>query len=303
MDPWVRPGRPELGRDFRPYTVHRRAGTSRRAIVFVHISKSAGSTMKRALTEAAKASGLQAPFTLFRRTWPKFLKACQDGSDICDRDLYVGTNALGACDYVKRDHCIYATVLRHPIDRIRSSWHYFCQQGAENKKGWHNGQHCDLSVTQWARLQPGLATMELSTNQAPVHWFENQSMSCPLLADAPANVDRAAHLRVALTNVGPVGGASTGPIHALLVDHLAADLRTFASFFHLRIDAVKTSAYRENHRVSESSSSSSSPRESHGLDDHPNVLRELKEILYDDITLYDAVRSQRRDFVQNQTSS
>merc|ERR1711903_178346 len=76
VDPWIKPGRAAErvpSRPFAPYVapqpVKRAAKTS---IVFVHISKSAGSTMKKALAHAA-----------------------------CRADLYAGTNAFGACEYVE----------------------------------------------------------------------------------------------------------------------------------------------------------------------------------------------------------
>ena len=58
----------------------------RSAIVFVHISKSAGSTFKKALADVAKVANIRAPYTLFRKTWPQFLKACKSGGDACDRE-------------------------------------------------------------------------------------------------------------------------------------------------------------------------------------------------------------------------
>ena len=114
------------------------------SIVFVHISKSAGSTMKKALADAARRTNRRPPITLFRRTWPRFLAACAKGRAACRADLYAGTNAFGACEYVEAAarrrgedrRCVYATVLRNPIDRVESSWRYFCLNGAERRKGW-----------------------------------------------------------------------------------------------------------------------------------------------------------------------
>ncbi|KAJ8601174.1 hypothetical protein CTAYLR_009911 [Chrysophaeum taylorii] len=242
LDPWVRPGEPETwARDWQPYVARRlvkqqwhyvKGSTS---LVFVHISKCAGTTVKRALTVAAKKMGLAAPYTLYRKTWRRFLHACEKGGDLCSRDFYVGTNTLGACDFIARKRCAYVTVLRDPVSRIVSSWRYFCSNGAENKKGWQRGwKRCEWNLTDWARLQPALATLELSTRQAPtlVTSAKNQSRDCPLLADGPA-AERAparaqAHLNAALANIGV-----EGPVFALTVEQLASGLRALSSAIEL----------------------------------------------------------------------
>ena len=64
VDPWVRPARPGApaapARDFAPFRAPLRRGAApvfargRTTIVFVHVSKCAGSTMKRALADAAR---------------------------------------------------------------------------------------------------------------------------------------------------------------------------------------------------------------------------------------------------------
>ena len=150
VDPWIKPGRAAEqvpSRLFAPYVAPQPAkSAAKTSIVFVHLSKSAGSTMKKALAHAARRTNRRPPITLFRRTWPRFLAACAKGRAACRADLYAGTNAFGACEYVEAAarrrgedrRCVYATVLRNPIDRVESSWRYFCLNGAERRKGWTN---------------------------------------------------------------------------------------------------------------------------------------------------------------------
>ena len=123
--------------------------------------------------------------------------ACAKGRAACRADLYAGTNAFGACEYVeaaarKRGEdrrCVYATVLRNPIDRVESSWRYFCLNGAERRKGWTNAMkragRCSYSLERWAQTQSMLSVLELSTNQAPASRDApvNQSLRCAPLAD------------------------------------------------------------------------------------------------------------------------
>ncbi|KAJ1461394.1 hypothetical protein M885DRAFT_269142 [Pelagophyceae sp. CCMP2097] len=271
-DPWVRPGRGSAAepnaRDFTPYNAPRaRGGALSRngagepaALVFVHVSKCAGTTLKQALAAVSKTLHLDAPYTLFRRTWPRFLQACARGDPLCARDVYVGTNTLGACDFIQRDRCLYATVLRDPVARLLSSWRYFCVQGAENKKGWDRGwTKCAWSIEQWAAMQPAQLTLDLSTNQAPTQRVarSNQTATCPLLADGPASERTGKrgeeHLAAALANLDATchmlprrrrmqrlwqcslcGGVRLerrrrdSPVRVLLVDDLERGLRALA---------------------------------------------------------------------------
>ena len=204
IDPWIKPGRAAEqvpSRLFAPYVAPQPAkSAAKTSIVFVHLSKSAGSTMKKALADAARRTNRRPPITLFRRTWPRFLAACAKGRAACRADLYAGTNAFGACEYVEAAarrrgedrRCVYATVLRNPIDRVESSWRYFCLNGAERRKGWTNAMkragRCSYSLERWAQTQSMLSVLELSTNQAPVSRDApvNQSLRCAPLADGPA---------------------------------------------------------------------------------------------------------------------
>jgi len=147
--------------------------------------------------------------------------------------LQVGTNTLGACDFIQRDRCLYATVLRDPVARLLSSWRYFCVQGAENKKGWDRGwTKCAWSIEQWAAMQPAQLTLDLSTNQAPTQRVarSNQTATCPLLADGPASERTGKrgeeHLAAALANLDATRRDS--PVRVLLVDDLERGLRALA---------------------------------------------------------------------------
>lgn len=128
--------------------------------------------------------------------------------------------------------------------------------------------------------------MELSTHQAPTRPVTaNQSATCHLLADAPTSVDRDAHLRAALANVGPVGDDSKR-VHALVVGDLATDLPVFAQHFGLALDAPRAAAHRENKGTSAS------------VDIPADVVADLRHVLRHDFALYDAVRSARAKRLQ-----
>lgn len=258
IDPWARSG--GLARNLTPYVASQTSYVKGSSLVFVHLSKCAGTTFKRALATAARRAGLDRPFTLFRKTWPKFLQACASNGRDCARDLYVGTNSFGACDYVQRE-CTYVTILRHPMQRLVSSWRYFCVKGAENKKGWVDGK-CDLSLVDWARLQPSLMTFELSTNQAPI--VQTNRSDCPLLA-VPAIGDT--HLAAALTNV-------QGAVHAIVAERLASGLRYLERSLGLPLDADNAAATHDN------------------ANSDPTVVAQaadLRHILRYDLALYSAV--------------
>ena len=253
VDPWIKPGRAAEqvpSRLFAPYVAPQPAkSAAKTSIVFVHLSKSAGSTMKKALAAAARRTNRRPPITLFRRTWPRFLAACAKGRAACRADLYAGTNAFGACEYVEAAarrrgedrRCVYATVLRNPIDRVESSWRYFCLNGAERRKGWTNAMkragRCSYSLERWAQTQSMLSVLELSTNQAPVSRDApvNQSLRCAPLADGPAAVRRRpAYLEAALANVvGP-----DAPVRAVVVEDLADGLRLLARELDLPLSAT-----------------------------------------------------------------
>ena len=254
VDPWIKPGRDAEqvpSRLFAPYVAPQPAKrAAKTSIVFVHISKSAGSTMKKALAQAARRTNRRPPITLFRRTWPRFLAACAKGRAACRADLYAGTNAFGACELIEAAarrrgedrRCVYATVLRNPIDRVESSWRYFCLNGAERRKGWTTAMkragRCSYSLERWAQTQSMLSVLELSTNQAPVARAApaNQSLRCAPLADGPAAVRRRpqAYLEAALANVvGP-----DAPVRAVVVEDLADGLRLLAHELDLPLSAT-----------------------------------------------------------------
>ena len=254
IDPWIKPGRSTQqvpSRVFAPYVAPQPTKVAAKtSVVFVHISKSAGSTMKLALADAARKSKLRPPITLFRRTWPRFLAACAKGGAACRADIYAGTNAFGACEYIlgaarKRGEdrrCVYATVLRNPVERVESSWRYFFLNGAERRKGWTTAMkrsgRCSYSLQRWAQTQSMLSILELGTNQAPVarNAPVNQSARCAPLADGPAPIKQRprAYLEAALANV--IGTAA--PVRAIVVEDLANGLRLLAHELNLPLAAA-----------------------------------------------------------------
>lgn len=295
IDPWVRHGRAEQlnapARNFSAYVAprqrRRRFVRGSTALVFVHLSKCGGTTMKKALALVSKENGLDPPYTLYRRTWPQFLRACASESRDCDRDVYVGTNSFGACDFVRREQCYYVTVLREPVSRLLSSYQYFCQRGAENKKGWQKGwKRCEWSLLDWARLQPSIATVELSTSQAPTLLAApaRQTRDCPLLSDSPASERTASaaksHFEAAMRNV------LHGPIFAIALETLSEGFAQLAYMLDLKISSFPS--LREN-----AASSSSLPRGTHPTEElvDDEKLSQLRNIIRYDLALYAAVRA------------
>ena len=132
------------------------------ALVFVHLSKAGGSSLKNVLVKQAAREHEEPPVLLWRLTWPALLEDCRRASPtMCNRSLYMGTGSYGACDVVMRRPCHYFTQLREPIARMQSHYSYFCVAGAEGRKGWDPGwRRCELSLEGWAarhRLQTLLA--------------------------------------------------------------------------------------------------------------------------------------------------
>jgi len=140
---------------------------------------------------------------------------------------------------------VYATVLRNPVERVESSWRYFCLNGAERRKGWTTAMkrsgRCSYSLQRWAQTQSMLSILELGTNQAPAarNAPVNQSARCAPLADGPAPIKQRprAYLGAALANV--IGTAA--PVRAIVVEDLANGLRLLAHELGLPLDATRAS--------------------------------------------------------------
>lgn len=308
VDPWIatsaHKGATALARNFSAYEAPRlswrQAGGQKApffvrgstALVFVHLSKCGGTSLKRIFAAAIRQLGLGAPYTLFRRTWPKFAQACATGSADCARDLYVGTNSLGACELINKERCAYVTVLREPVSRLVSSYRYFCSHGAENKKGWQRGwKSCRWSLQDWAALQPALATFELSTFQAPKIPIApaRQSQDCPLLADAPASERKPAraraHLDAALSNISPNLG---GPIFALALETLSEGLRHLSTELGLPLLPLQD-------KLNADVAAEQQPNLG---DDQSTRIRQLLQL---DLALYAAVRAQQPPMALNRS--
>lgn len=308
IDPWIvhsaQKRATALARNFSAYEAPRlnwRQANSRKdsffvrgstALVFVHLSKCGGTSLKRIFAVAIRQLGLGAPYTLFRRTWPKFVHACATGGADCARDLYVGTNTLGACELIHKERCAYVTVLREPVSRLVSSYRYFCSHGAENKKGWQRGwKSCRWSLQDWAALQPALATFELSTFQAPKIAIApaTQSQDCPLLADAPASeripAKARAHLDAALSNISPHLG---GPIFALALETLSEGLRRLSIELGLPLMPLQDKLNAEV-----------AAEQQPNLGDDQSA--HLRHLLQPDLALYAAVRAQQLPVALNRS--
>lgn len=121
------------------------------SLVFVHISKAGGSSIKRAMKQHAEENHLPEPTLVFHASWSEFKQDCGLALPaMCNKPLYYGTKSLGACDWIKKRPCRYFTQLRDPIARMTSHYNYFCTEGAEGKLGWLPGwTHCEMTLDQW----------------------------------------------------------------------------------------------------------------------------------------------------------
>lgn len=248
LDPWVRSGSstPQDVRTFEPYAAGSRpppkgesfdANTT--ALVFLHISKSGGMTVRDILGSVAKRRGLGAvQLVTARKGWNQILQQCSDpegraSNELCSQSLYSSTNGLGLCEFINKPYCMYVTVLREPISRLLSSYNYFCTLGKENGKGWQSGwTSCRYNEAQWATVMADHLSLQLGVNQAPLQRLSaaqasEQCADCPYLATAPKGVARDAILAAAKQNL------ASGAVRPLFLDSLAKDLQRLAGDLQL----------------------------------------------------------------------
>jgi hypothetical protein len=129
-----------------PHCPHAYRGQSRRNIgdhsscnrpllIFHHIQKSGGSSVKMVLEKRFRSENAYAgaPFAM-----PQVA---------CETDILFTDMAVGVCDGTRRP-CYYAHSIREPLARWESSFHYFCGRGAESGHlclpRW-----CDASFREW----------------------------------------------------------------------------------------------------------------------------------------------------------
>lgn len=104
-------------------------------IVFTHIPKTAGSTL-RSVLKAAYPEPLSRRFSpmkdiltddhdSYARHLRSFLRSCQENPHL---QLVYGHVLFGVHVHIKRK-CQYATILRHPIDRVLSNYYYRAEHG------------------------------------------------------------------------------------------------------------------------------------------------------------------------------
>lgn len=128
------------------------AGGRPAALVFVHLPKAGGTSMKELIQRHAAEYHMGPSVPLWRKTWPYLVKDCRSRlPTMCNRSLYMGTDSFGACDFVMRRPCRYFTMFRDPVARVQSHYHYLCVQGAEGRKGWQPGwKRCEVTLEEWA---------------------------------------------------------------------------------------------------------------------------------------------------------
>jgi len=244
LDPWLHPGdstgRPDV-RLFEPYVAKSRPppkgvrfDENTTALVFLHVSKSGGMTVRDLLGNVAKRKGLGAvQLVTARKGWAQVLQKCSDpegraSNELCNGALYSSTNGLGLCEFINRPYCMYVTTVREPLSRLLSSYNYFCTLGKEHGKGWLPGwTSCRWNEAQWAALMADLLSVQLGSNQAPLRRLSaseagEQCSDCPYLSTAPKGAARDAILAAAKQNL------ASGAVRPLFLDSLAGDLQALA---------------------------------------------------------------------------
>lgn len=129
------------------------------ALVFIHIFKGGGSTVKNILTLSSLLAGWFTSIAPSDIGWPSFVAEPEETRSI---SRYIsGAHGLGHCELTARP-CMYFTVLRDPIDRLISEYDYFCVKGREQRKEWNadwkregmNSQKRTLPAFAFGRVRP-----------------------------------------------------------------------------------------------------------------------------------------------------
>ena len=136
--------------------------------VYVHFSKTGSTSLRQALIKVS--SSLSSSFVDVGFVYPGSSGKIRSAIRGRSRVEQVVQGKFGACDSVPdRDSCVYFTLLREPVDRIISSYNFFCSKGAMQGRYWHNqflhweGSKCPgISLTDYAKMIGNIYVKEFS---------------------------------------------------------------------------------------------------------------------------------------------
>eukprot|EP00056_Hartaetosiga_gracilis_P019405 m.13932 g.13932 ORF g.13932 m.13932 type:complete len:352 (-) comp7676_c0_seq1:173-1228(-) len=127
-------------------------------------------------------------------------------------DARVFQSRFGMCNLLQGQFpertCSYITLLRHPIDRLLSSYAFFCKGGAMAKRYWYNdklqwkGKRCpDISVEEYAEMIGSIYTKDFSLAYACADWPKRGRLPFEEEEGADVIAPTENHLAAAMNNL------------------------------------------------------------------------------------------------------
>lgn len=173
--------------------------SDRPIVVFVHLYKGGGSSVKFFLEHFAKATGIK----WLRKGLHDPASPFEDEHILQLNGLDVVNGAWGYCDLVTRP-CLYLTNLRDPVDTALSFYKYCCLAGNEDCKFiWEPAwTRCELSIegwfdflcAKWHGLCLNGQMSGLATRMTRIVQESSKSAACTSITEVP--VDTAAFANV-----------------------------------------------------------------------------------------------------------
>ena len=121
------------------------------ALVFIHIFKAGGSTVKSVVSMAATLGGWYTSIAPSEMGWASYSAEPRETASM--PRFIAGAYGMGHCELTERP-CLYFTVLRDPFQRMVSEYDYFCVKGNEQRKEWNAEWKaqgaCGASLVDWA---------------------------------------------------------------------------------------------------------------------------------------------------------
>jgi hypothetical protein len=188
-----------------------------------------------------------------------------------------GALSMGLCELFAPRPCVYIVNVREPVSRAISDYNYFCVRGAENQRKW---------LPEWkrrGRCQVGLVEY-LESRMGTESLVERVTRGCDSgcgVAAAKANLDHPC-------------------VRTVVLEHMAEDLGRLSRLLSEGALAASLKALvHDGTHANATPLSSRAERESRD----PNVLARVRQLLKDDIQVYDhALASRDAKWAQSLTS-